>query len=75
MSMVAIFALNCCGKQIVFGRYQGHEMYPPTVAKCRFGCEAKKDPRGNPERVILKFVEYKGEEFLIPELKATWRKP
>lgn len=60
--MVAIFKLNCCSREIEFGRVCGSEMYPPTVAKCPFGCPTKFDWKGRPERVVLRFFEYRHEQ-------------
>lgn len=62
MSMVAIFALACCGKQIEFGRFCGSEMYPPTIEKCPFGCPTRFDWKGRPDRVVLRFIDYRGED-------------
>lgn len=75
MGMCAIFKMDCCGREIIFGRFSGNEMYPPTLRKCRFGCPPKLGPRGRPEEVVLRFVRYQGDDRLSPELYATWRFP
>jgi hypothetical protein len=69
--MVAIFALTCCSREIVFGRFRGDEMNPPKKNKCPFGCEPKLSLRGRPERVALRFLRYQGEDMLSDELRAT----
>jgi hypothetical protein len=71
MSMVAIFAMSCCGRQIVFGRFRGNEMNPPSVAKCQFGCRPR-FVNGRQERFKLTFVEYQIESMCSPELLDTW---
>lgn len=71
MSMVAIFALSCCDREIVHGRFRGDTMYLPSVAKCPFGCANKLDPRNRPEHVTLKFLRHQEETTLTPELLAT----
>lgn len=73
MSMVAIFKLACCEKEIVFGRVRGSSKYPPAVNKCQFGCKPKLAPNGAPEKFGLVFSRYQGEEFLSDELRKTWR--
>jgi len=79
MSMVAVFLTDCCHRELVHGRFQGSDMYPPSLEKCPFGCpprrfdhpDKEKYPNGRPEPVSLKFVRYQAEESLTPELRAT----
>lgn len=73
MSMVAIFALSCCGGKVVHGRFKGDDMNHPTAAKCFYGCTPRRDLRGRPERFSLSFVDYMSEELVPPELMATWK--
>lgn len=70
--MVAVFTLTCCQNEIVFGRFRGNEMYPPSMAVCPNGCAPKTLPNGRPERFVLQFMRYQSEELLTPELRATW---
>lgn len=73
MSIVAIFALSCCGGKVVSGRYKGNDMFVPTAAKCFYGCKPRFLPNGKPDRFKMIFVEYMSEELVPPELMATWK--
>jgi len=73
MSMVAIFLMSCCGREIVSGRFKGQEGVTPTREKCPFGCPIKKGINGKPGRVDLHFVDYMSEELVPPELMKTWK--
>jgi hypothetical protein len=71
MGMVAVFALGCCGREVVAGRFKGHDENPPTKPKCPFGCE----PRflfGKLQRVKMEFLRHESEDMIAPELLATW---
>jgi len=60
LSMCAIFALECCRKEIVFGRFQGNEMNPPSVQRCPFGCPVRKLD-GRPQRTKLLFQRFQSD--------------
>jgi len=70
MSMVAVFKMSCCGREVVHGRHEGNEMHHPTQ-KCPFGCKAPIDPRGRETDPSLSFTRYTEANLLSPELRAT----
>jgi len=73
MSMIAIFRMTCCGKRVISGRFQGNDMYPPSVAKCHYGCKPKNLPNGRQGRIPMIFEEYASEELQPEELMRTWK--
>ena len=50
-------------------------MFPHSIAKCRYGCVAKKGLRGRTERAGLTFVRYEFDDTISPELMRTCRFP
>ena len=49
-------------------------MYPPTTAKCYYGCLPKKTPSGKPGRIVMIFEEMGSEELQPSELMQTWKR-
>jgi hypothetical protein len=70
MSCVAIFRMSCCGKEVVHGRHEGSDMYPPHQ-ECLFGCAKPRDPRGREYMPTINFSRYVEANLLTPELRAT----
>lgn len=75
MSMVAVFRLECCNKEIVHGRFRGDDMFKPSVSKCPFGCEQRRHPSGKIRPMVISFVRYESEDKCPEELLKTWRFP
>jgi hypothetical protein len=69
VSMVALFAMSCCVRQIIHGRFMGQDGAVITKSSCPFGCVIRNKKDG----VAIRFVEYKTESMVSPELRKRWK--